>query len=83
MQSIIVEVYVPATSVSFDFRLPSTGKIGDIVKEMIRILESTQNNLMFDQEQPMLCDCERGIILQSKDSVAEAGLQDGSKLLLA
>ncbi len=83
MQSIIVEIHVPATSASFDFRLPSTGKIGDIVTEIIRILETTQQNLLFDREQPMLCDCERGIVLKRHETVAEAGLQDGAKLMLA
>ena len=83
MQSIIVEIYVPATSASFDFRLPSTGKIGDITGEVIRILETTQQNLVFDKAQPMLCDRERGIILKRQDTVAEAGLKDGARLLLA
>ena len=82
MQSIIVEIYVPATSVSFDFRLPSTGRIGDIVGEVIRILETTQQNLLFDKAQPMLCDQERGLLLKNHETVAEAGLQDGSKLML-
>ena len=31
MQSIIVEVYVPATSASDDFRLPSTARVGEVV----------------------------------------------------
>lgn len=82
MQSIIVEIFVPATSAKFDFRLPSTGRIGDIVSEVIRILETTQQNLLFDKEQPMLCDQERGMVLKNQDTVAEAGLQDGSRLML-
>ena len=82
MQTIIVEIYIPATSMSFDFRLPSTGRIGDITDEVIRILESSQRNLLFDRELPMLCDRERGIVLRRGDTVAEAGLQDGSRLLL-
>lgn len=82
MQAIIVEIYVPAISASFDFRLPSTGRIGDIVGEVVRILETTQQNLLFDKEQPMLCDQERGIVLKNQGTVAEVGLQDGSRLLL-
>lgn len=82
MQSIIVEVYVPAISTSFDFRLPSTGRIGEVTGEIIRILEATQQNLVFDKSQPLLCDRERGILLKKLDTVAEAGLQDGSRLTL-
>ncbi|MBQ3079551.1 MAG: hypothetical protein IJC48_06105 [Clostridia bacterium] len=82
MQSIIVEIQVPATSMTYDFRLPSTGKISDIVSEIMRILETTEHNLLFDRMQPMLCDCERGIILKRMDTVAQAGLQDGARLML-
>ena len=77
MQSSIVEVYVPALSISFDFRLPATGKIGDLTQEMINVLERTQQNIRFDREQPMLCDRERGV-----DTVAEAGLRDSAQLML-
>ena len=82
MQTIIVEIYVPATSMHYDFRLPSTGKIGDIVGEVIRILETSQHNLLFDRSQPVLCDSDRGMILRPWLTVAEARLQDGAKLIL-
>lgn len=82
MQSIIVEVYVPALTISFDFRLPATGKIGDLTQEMINVLERTQQNIRFDREQPMLCDRDRGIVLKREDTVAEAGLRDSAQLML-
>ena len=72
MQSIIVEVYVPATSASYDFRLPSTARVGEVVGEMIRILEATQQNLLFDKGPPRACDRERGVLLKTLDTVAEA-----------
>lgn len=49
---------------------------------MIRILEATQQNLLFDKGHPVLCDRERGVLLKTLDTVAEAGLQDGSRLIL-
>lgn len=82
MQTIIVEVFVPAVSESFDFRLPSTAYLKDVVDEVIRILEATQHNLMFDKEQPMLCDRNCNKALNLWETVAEAGLQDGVRLIL-
>lgn len=82
MQTIIVEIYVPAISGRFDFRFPSTGNVGDIIGEVIRILETTQQNLLFDKAQPMLCDPERELLLDPRDTIAEAGLQDGAQLIL-
>lgn len=82
MESIIVEIHVPAITRSFDFRLPSEGRIYDISEEIIRILELTQQNLSFNKEYPMLCDVEKGVILDPEKCVAETGLHDSSKLLL-
>ena len=82
MQTIIVEVFVPAVSESFDFRLPSTAHLKDVVDEVIRILEATQHNLMVDKEQPMLCDRMHNRAMNLWETVAEAGLQDGARLIL-
>lgn len=82
MQTIIVEVFVPAVTETFDFRLPSTAHLKDVVDEVIRILEATQHNLMFDKEQPMLCDRTRNKTMNLWETVAEAGLRDGARLIL-
>lgn len=82
MESIIVEIYVPAISKSFDFRLPTSGRVCDVVEEIIRILEITQHNLMFDKTTPMLCDIERSIVLDPASHIAQAGLHDSSRLIL-
>ena len=82
MQQIIIEVFVPAISAIYDFRLPSTALVGDVIQEMIRTLEDTQQNQFFDKTAPVLCDRRRGVLLNPTDTVAEAGLQDGAQLLL-
>lgn len=82
MQQIIVEVLVPATSEEFDFRLPASARIGDVIGEMIRTLEATRQNLRFDAEYPMLCDRRAGRVLRRGDTVAGAGLRDGAQLIL-
>ncbi len=82
MQTIIVEVFVPAVSETFDFRLPSTAYLNDVVNEVIRILEATQHNLMFDKDEPMLCDRMRNRAMNLWETVAEAGLRDGARLIL-
>lgn len=82
MQTIIVEIYVPSISVSFDFRLPSTGLIGDVINEVARIIEQNQQNLSLERSQLMLCNMDKNRPLKREDTVAEAGLEDGSRLLL-
>lgn len=82
METIIVEIYIPAISSSFDFRLPASGRVCDVVDEIIRILETTQQNLLFDKSHPMLCDAERGCPLNPAVCIAETGLRDSAKLIL-
>ncbi|MGN0802970.1 MAG: hypothetical protein ACI4MF_10290 [Candidatus Faecivicinus sp.] len=82
METIIVEIYIPAISRSFDFRLPASGRVYDVVDEIIRILEATQQNLVFDKELPMLCDTETGRALDPAAYIAETGIHDSSRLLL-
>ena len=82
MENIIVEIYIPAISSTFDFRLPASGRVCDVILEVMRILETTQQNLMLDKEYPMLCDLEHGCSLPPDKYIAETGLHDGSRLIL-
>lgn len=82
METIIVEIFVPAITQSFDFSLPSEGRIGDVTEEIIRILELTQQNLAIDKSLPMLCNVENGNVLNPEMRIAETGLHDSSKLIL-
>lgn len=82
METIIVEINIPAISSTFDFRLPSTGRVYDVVNEIIRILEATQQNLRFDTDLPMLCDIDRGVPLNPEALIAEVGIHDSSRLML-
>ena len=82
METIIVEIYIPAITQSFDFRLPASGRVCDVIDEIIRILEITQQNLMFDKKAPMLCDVEQGVVLDPSRHIAETGLHDSSRLVL-
>lgn len=82
METIIVEIFVPATSSTFDFRLPAAGRIGEVTAEIIRILESTQQNQFFNREGAMLCDVDAGCVLDPQLTVAECGLRDSARLMM-
>ena len=82
METIIVEIFVPATSTTFDFRLPAAGRVYDITEEIIRILETTQQNQSFDKGHPVLCDLDSGHILNPSLTIAECGLHDRARLQL-
>ena len=82
METIIVELFLPTTSATYDFQLPATGRVCDVVNEIVRILETTQQNLSFDKGQTILCDIEHGVILDPAAHIAQTGIHDGSRLML-
>lgn len=79
---VIVEIYVPALNEKFDFKLPSTGKIKDIITELIRMLEITQGNIHFDSDMPLLCNLDKEQVLNPNLTVAELQITDGTLLQL-
>lgn len=82
METMIAEITVPAISKTFDFQLPASGIVRDIIKEIVYILEQTEACAVFDETYPMLCHVDDGRILNPGDTLAEAGVFDGNRLLL-
>ena len=82
METMIVEISVPAISKTFDFQLPTSGVVRDIIAEITRILIETQHGITFDKQYPMLCHINDGRILNPEDALAVAGVYDGVSLML-
>ena len=82
MEMVIVEVSIPAVNEKYDFKLPSTAKIKDITTELVRIIRVTKGNVMFDSEMALLCDLEKGRVLNPNQTVADQQITDGSILQL-
>lgn len=82
MQTIIVEVSVPSISKQFDFRLPATGCIGNVIDDIAYTLETTQQNIRFNKDDLILCDRDQRRVLNRWESVAGAGLRDSAQLIL-
>lgn len=82
METMIVEINVPAINQSFDFQMPASGVVRDVIQEIVRILELTQLGLVFDPDYPMMCHLDDGRILELDDTLASAGVYDGVQLML-
>lgn len=82
MNSIIVEVYIPAIDSTSDFLVPRTGIAQDMALQMAQALESIKRNVLFSGEQLLLCDLQRGTVLTPEKTLAENGITDGTRLML-
>ncbi len=82
MEMVIVEVSIPAVNEKYDFKLPSTLKIKDVTAELVRMIQATKGNVMFDPEMTLLCDLESGKVYNPNLTVAEQQITDGTTLQL-
>lgn len=82
MENITVEVSVPAINRSYDFQLPTNNYVWEIISELTHILETTQQNVLFDRRSPLLCDVDRGLILNPNAMIADVQIKDGTTLIL-
>lgn len=82
MNYIIVEVYLPAAEKTYDIKLPRASKIWEVTKLIAAALSELSKGLYQTSENPVLLERETGAIFNINLSVEEAGLVNGSKLML-
>ncbi|GHU66624.1 hypothetical protein FACS1894184_05070 [Clostridia bacterium] len=82
MEHVTAEVFIPATGMQYDFRLPAEGLVGEIALQMAQALESAEHNIAFDRENLMLCCRDTRDILTNEATVVQCGIMDGHRLML-
>lgn len=82
MEMVIVEIAVPAIGEKFDFKLPTSVKIREIIPELARILEMTKGNVQFDVDSAILCDLDHARVLNPNLTAANQQITDGTCLQL-
>lgn len=82
METVIVELTISATGDKVDFMLSAHVPLDQFLGEMIRKLEQYMPSVMIDKEYPMVYNQETSKVLSHAHSLASAGIQDGSRLVL-
>lgn len=83
METIQIEVFLPATDDTVEFLLPTGRPIAELLREMIRQITAVKMNICFDEQTtPCLCDMERRILLNPASTLAQSGVKNGARLLL-
>ena len=82
METIQVEIVVPACNGEYDFVVPAATSVSTVVREMIRILEETGQNISFVRDTTQLCDMDHFEILEGGLTLVEQSVRDGSRLML-
>ena len=86
VESVLVEILIPATDEVFDFLLPATGIIQEMAAQIADTLEHTGRNIVFDRTALMLCAIDSTAmpprILFDNATLQASGITDGSRLML-
>ncbi|MCT4687547.1 hypothetical protein [Vallitalea sp.] len=81
MDKINIEVIVPAINKKYEFLLPIVMKV-NVAKQLMTGIVCNLEGINFDNENLMLCYIDKGEEIGSNLSIEEAGIKDGSKLLM-
>lgn len=80
---VMVDIYVPALDMEYNFNLEQNVKISTIIEEIGEMIaHKEQSEIDGDMEELLLCDKEKGRVLSVEHTLDECGIQTGSKLIL-
>ena len=82
MNKILVEIYLPATNSSYDVYIPLKIKLFEVLTLVSSSLTELSKGYFIASDDVVICDKEKGTILDINLSAEELGLQNGSKLML-
>lgn len=82
MDRIIVNVWLPQMDQGFDLRIPADATVGQVTEQMKQLFLKMRDAAFIPGEDTGLCDAETGSILNPNLVIAEAGIGNGSRLLL-
>lgn len=82
MERILVEVEIPAMSARYDFDLPAQCLVREVKAGMVSLLGSVSGAAYFDPALVALYDRGTGRQLGENTPLSDAGVTDGSSLML-
>lgn len=82
MNKIVVEVRVPAINKVYDARIPKDIQVWEMVKMITDMISRLEPEMYSQKNQVVLCDYDTGKKIDINSLVAEAGLVNGTRLLL-
>ena len=82
MEKVLVEVYVPILSRSFDLFVPRTLPIHQVTALLKQAVSDLSDRGVLFDEQTVLCYRKDGVIIDVNKSVGELGIYHGTKLML-
>ena len=81
METVIVEIFLPAISRACDFIMPAHIPVGNLLGDLIETIR-TATGAELDREYPCLCDMEQKRPIPYDKTLSQCGIRDSSRLML-
>jgi hypothetical protein len=81
MDKILVEIYLPVLSKSYDVFIPVKSRLYEIGLLLSNTFKELSENYFGTANDIVICDRTTGVVLNQNMSVEELGLRNGSKLM--
>lgn len=82
MSKLMVELYLPAAGRSYDVRIPTGSRIGEIIPLLEGCMAELASGYFIPAADSILCEQETGMVLNVNMTVEESGILNGTKLML-
>ena len=82
MKKIMIDIYLPAALKNYDVMVPADMRISQVSDLVAKALSQISEYLYSSENAPVLCDRRTGEILNINMTVWEAGLRNGTQLML-
>ncbi|MCM1178617.1 MAG: EsaB/YukD family protein [Clostridium sp.] len=82
MSKRMVELYLPAAGASYDVRIPTDSRIGDMIPLLEACMAELEDGYFVPDADSILCDRETGVVLDVNLTAGEMGIVNGAKLML-
>lgn len=79
---VLVEIYVPACGESYDVFIPPESRMSEVVQLVAGALGDLSGGRYRGTADSVLCDRDSGMIYNMNMSIAELGIENGSRLML-
>ena len=82
MNKLMVEIYLPAAGKSYDVRIPSNSRIGEIIPLLENCMAELADGYFVPGTDTILCERVTGNELDVNLTAAEMGIVNGARLML-
>jgi len=82
MKKLLIDIYLPAALKSYDIMVPSDMRLCQVSDLVAKALSQSSEYLYSPENVPVLCDRATGAILNINMTAWEAGLRNGTQLML-